>query len=164
MAPSFRFLALSMEDSARSLNPVDTRLSPTRATSTTEAIHYRLVAQIILKETEAGRDNKGHLFDLQVFEGSSVSSIKTKLWSFIHGYLQPIALYTGLPKVWSIQTTQPSMADFDKYVSFKLNKQIITTGERLKHRLLKHKNETFTVLVYKWGVNIRSTTDLIEFK
>ncbi|KAG9404285.1 hypothetical protein AC1031_005827 [Aphanomyces cochlioides] len=132
--------------------------------ATTDDACYRLIAQIILKETESGRDNKGHVFGLQVFEGSSFLSLKEKLWSFVFDYVQPLAHYTGLPKVWSIQTTPPSIADFDMYVSFKLNKQVIPTEDKLKKRLLKNKNETFTVLIYKWGLNIRSTSDLMEFR
>ncbi|KAH9091256.1 hypothetical protein LEN26_018818 [Aphanomyces euteiches] len=111
--------------------------------ATTDDACYRLIAQIILKETESGRDNKGHVFGLQVFQASSFLSLKQKLWSFVFDYVQPLAHYTGLPKVWSIQTTPPSIADFDTYVSFKLNKQVIPTEDKLKKRFLKNKNETF---------------------
>ncbi|CAK4679983.1 unnamed protein product [Aphanomyces euteiches] len=132
--------------------------------ATTDDACYRLIAQIILKETESGRDNKGHVFGLQVFQASSFLSLKQKLWSFVFDYVQPLAHYTGLPKVWSIQTTPPSIADFDTYVSFKLNKQVIPTEDKLKKRFLKNKNETFIVLIYKWGLNIRSTSGLMEFR
>ncbi|KAG9415747.1 hypothetical protein AC1031_000125 [Aphanomyces cochlioides] len=128
--------------------------------ATTDDACYRLIAQIILKETVSGRDSKGHVFGLQVFEGSSFLSLKEKLWSFVFDYIQPLAHYTGVVN----SNDTPSIADFDMYVSFKLNKQVIPTEDKLKKRLLKNKNETFTVLIYKWGLNIRSTSDLMEFR
>ncbi|KAG9402925.1 hypothetical protein AC1031_006466 [Aphanomyces cochlioides] len=83
------------------------------------AQHYRMVVQVILKETESGRDNKGHSFGSQVIEGSSIVIIKEKLWRFVLSHLQPQALYTGLPKA------PPTFEDFDKYIAFKFNKLII---------------------------------------
>ncbi|CAK4907133.1 unnamed protein product [Aphanomyces euteiches] len=153
-----------MVAAAQSLTHMNPSHSLPAEDSTCGATNYRMIAQVILKETESGRDNKGNVFGPQVFEGSSFSSIKEKLWTFTLEYLQPLAHYTGLPKVWSIQTAPPTMCDFDKYVSFKHNKQIISTDDKLKKRLQKNPNETITVLTYKWGVNIRSTSDLIEFK
>ncbi|KAG9409618.1 hypothetical protein AC1031_019882 [Aphanomyces cochlioides] len=61
-----------------------------------------------------------------------------------------MATYSGRPKVWSIKQSEPSFEDFDDYVAFKLNKVIISNEEKLKKRLLKNSNETFTVIVYKW--------------
>ncbi|CAK4940769.1 unnamed protein product [Aphanomyces euteiches] len=125
---------------------------------------YRMVTQFILKETESGRDNKGHVFATQVFDGPSISSIKDKLWMFAVAHLQPLAMYTGLPKQWTIQTAPPSIDQFNKFIVFKLNKHIIPNEDKLKRRLVKNQNETFTVLIYKWGINIRSASDLLELK
>ncbi|KAH9088011.1 hypothetical protein Ae201684P_015540 [Aphanomyces euteiches] len=94
--------------------------------ATTDDACYRLIAQIILKETESGRDNKGHVFGLQV---------------------------------WSIQTTPPSIADFDTYVSFKLNKQVIPTEDKLKKRLLKNKNETLSACIDPVSVDRAGAAD-----
>ncbi|CAK4272401.1 unnamed protein product, partial [Aphanomyces euteiches] len=123
-----------------------------------------MVTQFILKETESGRDNKGHVFATQVFDGPSISSIKDKLWMFAVAHLQPLAMYTGLPKQWTIQTAPPSIDQFNKFIVFKLNKHIIPNEDKLKQRLVKNQNETFTVLIYKWGINIRSASDLLELK
>ncbi|CAK4086341.1 unnamed protein product [Aphanomyces euteiches] len=152
---------MTTEAQTRSTAHEDIQTAPTTHASFST---FRMVAQVILQETESGRDNKGHAFAPQVFEGASLSMIKERIWDFILMHLQPLATYTGLPKVWSVSSTPPTISDIDKYIVFKFNKQIITDEEKLKKRVVKNKNETFTVITYKWGCSIKSSTDLLEFK
>lgn len=57
---------------------------------------------------------------------NSWSEIKAAIWTIFCPHLQHRAMFTGIPPVWSISETTPSIDDFDHFISLRFKARTVT--------------------------------------
>ncbi|KAG9402752.1 hypothetical protein AC1031_007357 [Aphanomyces cochlioides] len=121
---------------------------------------------IVVKETVYGRDHNGKRLQPQVFEGDSWEEAQHCIFNFVRPHLSSLASHVSNPREWSVSTQEPTIADFDSYVSIKTGRNHFrpVSASNAQQYLADHVQQTFNVSVFKWGNNINSVADLQEFQ
>ncbi|KAH9111300.1 hypothetical protein LEN26_013505 [Aphanomyces euteiches] len=146
------------------------RVSPhrynTRSSPQPTSAIFRLSAELFVKETVYARDHSGKRLPPHIFEAESWDAMKTQIFSHCLPHMMNKATYVGEPRVWSVSDESPSALEFETFVSIKLGRNIYKpTNTSQAHRYLQdHRNDTFTVAVFKWGNNINNASDLQQFQ
>ncbi|ETV90064.1 hypothetical protein H310_15104 [Aphanomyces invadans] len=142
-----------------------TRSSPVTPAPTTpvrsESL-FHLRADINVKETVCGRDSNGKRLAQCVFEGSSWDVLKVQIFAYCPPHVEYKATHEGEPRVWTIESENPTIADFDTFIMLKMGRYFFKPGNSNQaHRyLVEHQDHTFSVVVLKWGSLVSTSTDL----
>ncbi|KAG9399960.1 hypothetical protein AC1031_011426 [Aphanomyces cochlioides] len=127
----------------------NTRSSPASAL-------YKMRVDINVKETVCARDHSGKRLAPYVFEAATSSSMRTQIFDHCAPQMRSKASYVDDPRMWTVDDSPPTHDDFD---SFKP-----TSDGHAQRYLMEHQNQTFTIIVFKWGNLIKNANDLQQFQ
>ncbi|CAK4215905.1 unnamed protein product [Aphanomyces euteiches] len=132
-----------------SQSPPQVQQEATSQSSRSHTPRYQMRADIVVKETVYGRDHNGKRLQPQVFEGDS-----------------SLPSHVSNPREWSASSQEPTIADFDSYVSIKNGRDHFRpeSASNAQQYLADHVQQTFNVSVFKWGNKINSAANLQEFQ
>ncbi|KAH9156593.1 hypothetical protein AeRB84_001503 [Aphanomyces euteiches] len=127
---------------------------------------YRMRVDILVKETVYSRDHNGKRLPPHIFEASSWESMKYSIFEHSRTHIVSMANYISDPREWSVSNEQPTVQDFDSFISIKMGRdQFKPINDTQAHNyLVDHVDRTFTVIIFKWGNRINSAADLQEFQ
>ncbi|RHZ04402.1 hypothetical protein DYB37_008730 [Aphanomyces astaci] len=125
-----------------------------------------MTAELFVKDTVCARDHSGKRLTPTTFEGTNWGAIKTQIFDQCRPHMENKASYANAPREWSVSLDPLTYDDFDCFVSIKMGRTPFkpTSSALAQRYLVDHVNETFTVLVYKWGNNINNASDFQQFQ
>ncbi|RLO09971.1 hypothetical protein DYB28_008186 [Aphanomyces astaci] len=123
-----------------------------------------MTAELFVKDTVCARDHSGKRLTPTTFEGTNWGAIKTQIFDQCRPHMENKASYANAPREWSVSLDPLTYDDFDCFVSIKMGRTPFkpTSSALAQRYLVDHVNETFTVLVYKWGNNINNATESVH--
>ncbi|CAK4670747.1 unnamed protein product [Aphanomyces euteiches] len=149
-----------------SQSPPQVQQEATSQSSRSHTPRYQMSADIVVKETVYGRDHNGKRLQPQVFEGDSWEEVQLCIFNFVRPHLSSLSSHVSNPCEWSASSQEPTIADFDSYVSIKTGRNHFRpeSASNAQQYLADHVQQTFNVSVFKWGNKINSAADLQEFQ
>ncbi|KAF0722206.1 hypothetical protein Ae201684_018588 [Aphanomyces euteiches] len=112
------------------------------------------------------RDHSGKRLPPHIFEAASWEAMRAKMFDHCLSHMEKKATYVGEPRQWSVSEDEPSLNDFETFISIKMGRNPFKpTSNALAQKYLQdHLSRTFTVIVFKWGNHLNNAADLQQFQ
>ncbi|KAG9404043.1 hypothetical protein AC1031_005581 [Aphanomyces cochlioides] len=128
----------------------------------------KFTADVRFKDTVNQRMEKARSLGTISIYGDTWEDIRCFLWRKFHRYMENMAHCDREQEtpVWSISEEDPTMDEFPKRFSLRLDTKQLKSFENPAQRsfILKHPRETFMLSVFKYGNELVSNPDLMEFE